>query len=76
MLPSTFEVTKKEIHALRVCPCEACSVERARIAALSVSPPPRHIFMPPIIALALGYISKDRLTTRGSVARTLTELDQ
>lgn len=30
MHPDFFEVTKTEIHAVRVCPCTACEAERAR----------------------------------------------
>ena len=63
MIPETFTVYKTEVHALRDCPCDACTAERRRITSQT---PPGRISLTPQNAYQLGIIP--RLSPFGSVA--------
>ena len=66
MIPETFTVYKTEVHALRDCPCDACTAERQRITNQL---PPGRISLTPQNAYQLGIIP--RLSPHGSVAANL-----
>lgn len=67
-IPETFTIYKTEVHALRVCPCSACTAERDRIANKT---PPGHVSMTPQSAYHLGIIPS--LSPHGSVAANLLQ---
>lgn len=65
-IPECFTVNKTEVHALRECPCSACTAERQRLVEKI---PPGRISLDPQSAYHLGYIP--RLSPAGSVAAGL-----
>lgn len=55
MIPETFIIVQTEIHALRVCPCNACIAERRRLDIIN-SLPEHHIHISPQNAALIGII--------------------
>lgn len=72
MYPETFQIIKRETHALRECLCADCSAERSRLDSLQ-SNRPGCVCLSPMNAYHLGIIGRSKLTACGSLVRQLLQ---